>query len=287
MNDHYGTPVAKGRTRASWMARGQVHGFVQRCLVASGIAIGAAGMGTHAQEKATPPNTTATRGDLPLADHIMDEYAQAMGGIERIEKFESRRSEGTVEMKGAGISGSITLLQAKPNKFLMTMELAGIGKIENGSDGESAWERSVISGNRILEGDERDQLMRRTGMAADAKWREIYESATTVREETLGDRPVWVVDLKPIGSDKIQTNYFDKETKLLLRMKMTVSTPMGDIPVDTQFSNFQDVDGLILPLESRQSILGQSQTMKISKITHDIAIDAGAFSPPSGRSGTK
>jgi outer membrane lipoprotein-sorting protein len=111
----------------------------------------------------------------------------------------------------------------------------------------------------------------------DAEWRKIYDKVTTTGEAKVGDRDTWVVELKPIGSDKPQINYYDKESKLLLRMTMTALTPMGEIEVSSDVLDYRDVDGVKMPFETRQSMLGQTQTMRLTKITHDAVIEDSEF----------
>ncbi len=234
-----------------------------------------------AQEKGTASAAPASAAKaMPSGEQLMDEYAAALGGKELMEKFSTRRSEGTFEMKALGVSGKMTMLQAKPDLFAMTIDLPGIGVIENGYDGKTVWENSVTTGNRVLEGEEREQLLRRTGMAADAQWRDIFETVKTVREEKAGEAEVWVVELKPIGSDKLQTNYFDKKTKLLKKMNLTITSPMGDVAVEIEFDDYRKVDGLTMPFETRQTVLGQTQEMKFTKIVHDEKIADTEFAPP-------
>lgn len=231
-----------------------------------------------AQDKSAPAKTAAATA-LPAGEKILDEYTNAIGGKEALGKFKTRRSEGVLEMKSVGLEGKLLLLQSQPDKLALRFDIPNVGKIENGYDGKIAWEDSVISGARELEGEEKEQLARRALFESDSQWRKIYEKATTKGEDKVGDRPVWVVELKPIGSDKLQTNYYDKESKLLLRSKMTAITPMGDIAIENDFLDYRDVDGIKIPFESRQSVLGQTQTMRFSKVTHDEPIEDSVFSP--------
>lgn len=253
-----------------WMGTGG------KVLLACGVFVASIGSVADAQDKSSPAKTTKAVA-LPSAEKILDDYAVAIGAKDRVGKFKTRRSEGVFEMKAANIEGKLLLLQAQPNKILVFIELPGIGKIQSGFDGKTAWEDSVVTGGRTLEGDERDQLVRRAMFDSDAEWRKIYDKVTTTGEAKVGDRDTWVVELKPIGSDKPQINYYDKETKLLLRTRMTAVTPMGEIEVGSDMLDYRDVDGIKMPFETRQSMLGQTQTMRMTKVTHDAVIEDSEF----------
>lgn len=254
-------------------------------MLVSGAMLATAGATTLAQDVGTKSPATSTAATLPSAEKIIDDYVAAIGGVDALSKFATRRSEGTLEMAALGIQGKVTLLQSKPNKFLMAIDIPGIGTVKNGCDGKQVWESSVISGNRILEGAEREQMLRRTRMGAEASWREDYATVKTTGDAKIGDRPVWIVELTPKSNDSdasanVQTDYYDKETKLLLRTKMTVASPMGDIAVESNFSDYRDVDGIKLPFESKQSVLGQEQVMRLTKVVNDGEIDEKEYTSP-------
>ena len=260
------------RTHTTWMMRQPKMAWAMGLLMLAGWSTPMV-----AQDKSAPVKGTTTAAALPTGETLMDDYTEAIGGKKAIEKFRTRRSEGTFEMKAVGLSGTLELVQAEPDKMLIKIDLPGIGKIENGFDGETAWENSIATGARVLEGEEKNQLARRALFAADSQWRKVYETATTRGEDKIGDRAVWVVELKPIGSDKPQTNFFDKETKLLLKIKMTAVSPMGDIAVESDFSDYREVDGIKMPFVTQQTVLGQTQTMTFTRIVHDEKIDEAVF----------
>jgi len=68
---------------------------------------------------------------------------------------------GSMDITGRGIKGTMTVYQAEPDKNLAVIEIEGIGKIESGSNGEIAWENSVLQGPRIKQGDEKGRLSSR------------------------------------------------------------------------------------------------------------------------------
>lgn len=251
-------------------------------ILCTAIAFATMQTSAFAQEASSKPATATSAAALPSAEKILDDYVAAIGGKETLTKFANRRSEGTLELAALGIKGKMTLIQSKPNKFLMAFDIPGIGTIKNGCDGSQVWESSVLSGNRILEGSEREQILRRTRMGVEAGWREDYASVKTTGEGKIGDRPVWIVELTPKadGTDtapSAQTDFYDKESKLLLKTKMTMTSPMGEIPVESTFSDYREIDGIKLPFESKQSALGQEQIMRLTEVVHDGEIDEEDF----------
>ena len=235
-----------------------------------------------AQEKVakTPAQSNSETAEMPAGESLMEAYADAIGVNANLKKFRTRRSEGTIEMKEAGITGKLTTIQQAPNKLMVRMEIPGIGEIMQGTDGETAWESSVISGNRILAGEEKKETMRRALFESDAQWKDLYESVKTIGTEKVGEKDTWVVELKPKDSTHLQTNYFDKKSKLLVQSKMQITSPMGAIAVEMAFDEFREVDGVRMPFTTTQKVLGQTQVMKLTKVTHNEELPAGTFDRP-------
>lgn len=235
-----------------------------------------------AQEKVakTPAQSNRETAEMPSGESLMDAYADAIGVNANLKKFRTRRSEGTIDMKEAGITGKLTTVQQAPNKLMVRMEIPGIGEIMQGTDGETAWESSVISGNRILAGEEKKETMRRALFESDAQWKDLYDSVKTVGTEKVGEKETWVVELKPKDSTQVQTNYFDKKSKLLVQSKMQINSPMGAIAIEMAFDEFREVDGVKMPFTTTQKVLGQTQVMKLTKVTHNEEVPAGTFDKP-------
>ena len=55
---------------------------------------------------------------------------------------------GTVEMAGRNISGTVTIFE-EGEKSYTAMDFPGIGKVEEGYDGETAWENSALKGREF------------------------------------------------------------------------------------------------------------------------------------------
>src|SRR5438309_10046272 len=88
---------------------------------------------------------------LPNGETLLDKYITVTGGKEAYEKCKNRLTKGTMEIVGAGIKGEVTIYQARPNKMYLEVNFQGLGKVEQGTDGQTVWERSAITGPRVLQ----------------------------------------------------------------------------------------------------------------------------------------
>src|SRR5882762_11423821 len=114
---------------------------------------------------------------LPKAETILDKYIEVTGGKAAYEKKRSEISSAVMEFVGKGVKANMNTYHAEPNKSYSVVEIEGIGKIEEGTDGSVVWERSALKGPRIKTGEERAVALRAASIHHDTRWREFFETA--------------------------------------------------------------------------------------------------------------
>ena len=92
--------------------------------------------------------------DLPPAKSIIDRHIEAVGGRDAIKAHNSVAVKGSMAMPASGMTGTMEIFAARPNKRLTKMTLAGIGEISEGFDGTVAWSVSPMTGPMLATGDE-------------------------------------------------------------------------------------------------------------------------------------
>ena len=122
---------------------------------------------------------------LPKGETLLDKYITVTGGKEAYEKCKNRLTKGTMEIVGAGIKGEVTIYQARPNKMYLEVNFQGLGKVEQGTDGQTVWERSAITGPRVLQGEEKAMRLREALFNEEADWRTLYKKVECVGEEAV------------------------------------------------------------------------------------------------------
>ncbi|MDE3197707.1 MAG: hypothetical protein KGN84_15265 [Acidobacteriota bacterium] len=216
--------------------------------------------------------------DLPSADSILRQSFDRSGGAAAYAKANNAVMTGTVEMVGHNLSGPVTIYQAD-NRSYTSIDLPGIGKIEEGYDGHTAWEMNALQGARIKDGEEKALMERTASISPLMNWRTYYTSAKTLGAEDVDGKPAWKIEMTPkLG--KPETFYFDKGTMLLVRTTATITTPLGDIPVDASMSDYRVVDGIQTPFEMTQKAMSQTLVMKFSKVQYNANIPASVFDLP-------
>src|SRR5262249_30280671 len=72
---------------------------------------------------------------LPSVDQILNRYVQAIGGKAAIERLNSLILTGTMEVQAAGLTGKAELIARAPNKYVLKVDIAGIGTFTQAYDG--------------------------------------------------------------------------------------------------------------------------------------------------------
>ncbi len=217
---------------------------------------------------------------LPKAEEVLDKYIMATGGKEAHLKIKNQVSHGKMDIGGSGIKGTVVVHHAEPAKMLVQVDLEGIGKIEQGTDGKVVWEKNPLTGTRVLSGPEKAAFLRRAMLHGDVEWRKVYKKVETTGEDKVDGKAAYKVQLTPEDGE-VATQYYDKESGLLLKVTVTAKTAMGDFPTESMVSDYRKVDGVLVPHKVKQVIaMLQELTITIDKIESNTKIPDEKFAIP-------
>ena len=211
---------------------------------------------------------------------ILDKYVEVTGGRAAYEKIKTEVATGTLEITSIGLSGTLTIYQAAPDKAYTTIEFSGgVGKAEEGSNGQVAWAINGMQGARIKEGDERASSLRRDALNADIRWRDFYTKAELAGTEDVGGKACYKVVLTP-NEGGAETRYYDKSSNLLVKVVMPITTPEGAATAEMALSDYRDEGGILVPHTISQKVPGADILVKIETVKHNPEIPAGRFDLP-------
>jgi hypothetical protein len=226
-----------------------------------------------------PGVLSADEKKLPDAEIILDRFVEATGGLKAYNRIKNRVTESTFEISQMGIKAQITSCHAKPNLIYVRMVSDQMGTIESGSNGDVAWEKSMMMGSKIKEGDERDDALRDALFDPQAYWRDVYRKVTCVGIETVEGKLCYKVIMTPkIGNP--QTLYFDKESHLLIKVEWIATLQMGTIPVEVFLGDYHEVDGISIPHRAKVKLMGQERLMTTTRVEHNVKLPEGIFKLP-------
>jgi outer membrane lipoprotein-sorting protein len=217
--------------------------------------------------------------DLPKAETILDKYIEATGGKAAYQKHHTEVSKGTFEMAAMGIKGDVMSYKAEPDKSLTEVDLTGIGKVREGSDGKVYWQINPMQGPHVKDGAEKAQAILTGRFNGELNWRELFKDTKTVGTDTVDGKTCYKVELTPAEGSPV-TQCYDKESNLMVKMSMTVQGPMGDMPVDSFVSDYRKEGDVLMPHKIKQSQAGQEIVISIDSVTFNAEIPADKFAIP-------
>ncbi len=213
----------------------------------------------------------------PKAEAILDKYVEVTGG-KAYQSIHNQVVSGRMELAGKGIGGRITIYRAEPDLSYTVTELPGVGRIEEGIGGGVAWSNSAIGGARIKSGIEKMQALRSAEFRGELNWRKLFRTAELAGEEDVNGKPGYKVVLT--AEDGAQTRYFDKATNLLIKMAMTVKSPMGNVPAETYLEDYRAENGILSSHKRTQRAAGQEIVITFESIRYNVDIPKDRFEIP-------
>ena len=216
---------------------------------------------------------------LPDAADILDKHVEVTGGVKAYEKIQNRVTRGIFEIVQAGIKADMIIYQAAPNLVYAKMESVVVGTNESGSNGEVAWEKSTMIGPKVKEGEERADALREGIFDPQANWRKHYTKVVVTGIAPVDGKPCYKVLLTPkIGGP--QTFYVDKTSYLIHKSEWVSKSPMGTILHEIYVSDYQKVDGILIPHKARTRLAGQEMIITMTSVEHNVNIPAELFKIP-------
>lgn len=205
---------------------------------------------------------------LPSTETVIDHFIAATGGKAAWEARHSQVEHATIDFPKQGLKGSLTIYEAAPDLYLGLTEFPGIGKIAAGSNGDIAWENSILQGPRIKQGAERADALREGAFNAPLFWRKLYLKGETTGSETVDGHDCYKVVLTPKEGKPI-TEFYDKKSGLMIKTAATVTNPMGDVNAEILYSDYRKDGDLLTPRRmvnhaAQQEFVIQIESMEVN-----------------------
>jgi hypothetical protein len=227
---------------------------------------------------ATAPQSSST-GKLPDARKLLHQSVEASGGAARLAAISSIEMKGTLSMAAQGLSGPISVVQARPGRVLVTTELEGVGKLLQGYDGTTAWAVDDLQGPRVLTGDELAEIRDQSeDLLSLADVDGYFPEARTLGRVPFEGKEAWKVELVT-KHGKRMTAYYDPDSLQQVGLDTTARSILGEIPTTTVFSDFKEFGGLVMPTRHVQQIMGMKTVLTIDSVRTNLA-SLPSFAPP-------
>jgi len=220
-----------------------------------------------------------TAADLPKGETVLDKYIEVTGGKAAYSKIHSQIVNGNTEFKAMGLKGKMTAYLAEPDKHYTEIDMPGIGKIQEGSNGEVAWGMSAMQGPRLKEGDEKAESLLQGKFNSELNWRDIFKSVETVAVETVDGKECYKLVLTPKVGTPI-TKWFDKDSGLLMKMSMTSKTPMGEVQAESAYADYRKEGDVLVAHKVLTKVATMELVMTVDNVQNNPEIPKDKFEAP-------
>jgi hypothetical protein len=169
---------------------------------------------------------------------------------------------------------------ADSGKYYQSIDVPGLGKQEEGSDGHVAWERSPALGPRVKARKGQAGLSVTLDAATVIGWRYLIDQVRTEAAERIDDHDCWRVRLVPRNGSQAIIRWYDRNSGLLYRASAELTSTMGALPVVMTFEEYRDTGGLKWPVRTRMTFSGQSVLFTTAEVKINEPVADAVFDLP-------
>lgn len=226
-------------------------------------------------------NNNPSLPNAPNAVELVEKFIELTGGRNAYQTVKTETLKADVTFKGAGLKGQVITYAAEGGKQYESFDIPGAGKFESGSDGVTAWERSVLLGPRLLPrsvagggvlGPAPDQVL---------KWTTAFLNVETVSKNDVNGAPCYLVQLAPAQEGELATTFcFDIQSGYLTRMTATLKSETGKTPLDMLLSDYRQTGPVKMSHHLETKAAGQPVSLDVTGVVINGPLPDGIFELP-------
>ena len=236
---------------------------------------------------ASPPDDqddaiAAPPAGAPSADSILDRYIKVIGGAQRLAGVNTIVARGTYEAYTDRTKHPVDVFAKAPGQRA-TIVHAPDGDLITTCDGSSAWMAAPITERPVpvlaLSGGDLDAARLEASLSFPARIKQAFTRWRAGAGVTIDDRDVEVVQGSSPGKAPAMF-FFDKESGLLVRVVRYADSPVGRIPMQTDYADYREVSGVKMPFHWTATWLDGRSTIQLSDLQVNVPIAPARFAKP-------
>lgn len=220
--------------------------------------------------------------NLPTAQEIVEKYVAAIGGKGAIGKLTSLSEKGTMTGFG-GRSMSIDIYTKAPGDRASIAHMP-MGESVTAVNQEGGWLGMGNRPPREMSSADANGYRLEAAFALVPNLDQFFEKLRVVRPEKIGDRDTLLVVGMKQGETPVLMN-FDQQSGLLVRLTRYTQTALGRNPVQIDFADYRDLDGVKIPYRWTLGRPTGSFTIQVEQAQANGPIDDAKFKKPEAPAG--
>ena len=214
---------------------------------------------------------------MPSITQILAKYVDGIGGSAAVQKNQTRVEQGSVEGP-RGPHAAIETYRTAPDKAFAIVHRPN-GEVSEGVSGEIGWGKRANGEVTDESGDELARSRQWAEFYPGERFEKDYERFQVRGTESVNGHDAYVVMAwwKGDGADRI---YFDVQSGLLLRITHRIESPLGALPLQTDYEDYREVNGLKIPFTVRVTRVDGTTTYTWQKMDANVTIDHSRYEKP-------
>lgn len=201
------------------------------------------------------------------AETVVKNYVKAIGGEEALRKVNTTFVTAQMTIPGAPFKPNAMIKQMAPNKYKMEVVAEGMGTLmKQNFDGENGY---MEQQGRKIPMEEKELNSRKSNKGL---FEELYMEPSTIALETIASvegKDAYKIKVTKDGESSYR--YYDVDSGLLVRTENTAEAQGQSITTVVDFSNYKDVNGVMMPYTMKITTGPQSFVFE----TTDVKINEG------------
>ena len=208
-------------------------------------------------------------------DEIFNKFMEKTGGKAKLDSVKDKTMEMSGTMMGTAIS--VKTIEKAPNKVYSEMSFGGMSQ-KTGFDGEHGW---IVSprGEMEMTGKQLEGMKIEAQTNFYEHYKDMGVTAAVTGIKTIAGKECYEVHFTTADSAEF-SQFFSKDDFLKVRDAKTLDTPRGPIDQVTDYSDYQDFNGILVPTHVVQSVMGQAIELKLDKFSINTGVEDSLFAKP-------
>jgi Photosynthetic reaction centre cytochrome C subunit len=219
----------------------------------------------------------------PSTNQILDKFVTALGGSQTLAAVTDVMAKGTYEGYDSYHEKVPFELYAKAPAQMTTVVHTQNGDsttVYNGSGGWVASPGNPLPLLPLAPGAELDGTRLEAQLFFPAQIKQaLSEWRSGFPITTIGDTDVQLIEGRGAGKTRVKL-FFDEKTGLLIRQLRYSTTAVGTNPIQIDYADYRDVEGVKRPFRWIVTWTNGQSTYQVNEFHSGVVIDAGKFAKP-------
>lgn len=225
---------------------------------------------------AAPAAAAATPPALPTADQLLTKYIDAIGGAAAVAKITTRVEKGNTIV--GETKTPIDLYMKTPN-MRYSVSHGQNGDSITAFDGTAGWQGGGRGGPRSMAPIDSMSAMMDAAIAFPTNLKTVLPQMR-VRTDKIGDKEYYMISGRGPGTPSQVRLYFDEQTGLLTRVIRYNDAGLGIMPVQVDYADYRDADGIKIPFRWTLSRPQGRFTIQVDSVQQNVPVDDSKFVKP-------